>query len=131
MWKIVVFIVISVLLVLLFVILVRMFQIKFKVYFFFRGFFWSFSSDFDFVVVDGVFVMFLFYDEVVSGGLSVLGFGYLVFVGQGCFLFVDDQSFLVYFGLGDMDIGLGQLEVCDSVLGFFELFQSLYLFFRC
>lgn len=50
-------------------------------FFLYRGFFRSFSSDFDFVVVDGVFVMFSFYDEVVSGGLSVLGFGYLVFVG--------------------------------------------------
>ncbi|KAL6037065.1 hypothetical protein STEG23_030180, partial [Scotinomys teguina] len=121
-WKIVAFTATSVLLVLLLVILARMFQTKFKTHFPPRGPPRSSSSDPDFVVVDGVPVMLPTYDEAVNGGSSALGPGYLVSVGQGCPLPVDDQSPPAYPGSGDTDTGPGESETSGSS----ELLQSLY-----
>ncbi|XP_032694681.1 sushi domain-containing protein 4 isoform X3 [Lontra canadensis] len=125
-WKIVAFTATSVLLVLLLVILARMFQTKFKAHFPTRGPPRSSSSDPDFVVVDGVPVMLPSYDEAVNGGVRASGPGYLASVGQGCPLPVDDQSPPAYPGSGDMDMGTGGSEACDSGSASSELLQSLY-----
>lgn len=86
----------------------------------------SSSSDPDFVVVDGVPVMLPSYDEAVNGGMRASGPGYLASVGQACPLPVDDQSPPAYPGSGDMDMGTGGSEACDSGSASSELLQSLY-----
>lgn len=77
-------------------------------------------------MVDGVPVMLPSYDEAVNGGVRASGPGYLASVGQGCPLPVDDQSPPAYPGSGDMDMGTGGSEACDSGSASSELLQSLY-----